>query len=64
MLPTVCLGAALTIAAGWTMAGGDVAVTIPDRLYALASGGLLTAAGATRPEVVNERIESTFADRR
>lgn len=47
MLPAVCLGAALTIATGWMMAGGDVAVTTPDRLYALASGGLLTAAGAT-----------------
>ena len=47
MLPAVCLGAALTIAAGWVMAGGDVAVTMSDRLYALASGGLLTAAGAT-----------------
>ena len=29
------------------MAGGDVAVSASDRLYALASGGLLTAAGAT-----------------
>ena len=47
MLPAMCLGAAFTIIAGWTMAGGDVAVTTPDRLYALASGGLLTAAGAT-----------------
>ena len=47
MLPAVCLGAALTIVAGWTMAGGDVAVTSSDRLYALASGGLLTATGAT-----------------
>ena len=47
MLPAVCLGAAFTIAAGWVMAGGDVAVTVSDRLYALASGGLLTAAGAT-----------------
>ena len=47
MLPAVCLGAALTILAGWTMAGGDVAMTVPDRLYALVSGGLLTAAGAT-----------------
>ena len=47
MLPAVCLGAALTAVAGWMMAGGDVAVTVPDRLYALASGGLLTAAGAT-----------------
>ena len=47
MLPAVCLGAACTIVTGWLMAGGDVAVTTPDRLYALASGGLLTAAGAT-----------------
>ena len=47
MLPAVCLGAALTVVAGWMMAGGDVAVTIPDLLYALASGGLLTATGAT-----------------
>ena len=47
MLPAVCLGAAITIVAGWTMAGGDVAVTTPDRLYALASGGVLTATGAT-----------------
>ena len=47
MLPAVCLGAALTIITGWTMAGGDVAVTVPDRLYAFASGGLLTAIGAT-----------------
>lgn len=47
MLPAVCLGAALTIVTGWTMAGGDVAVTVPDRLYAFVSGGLLTAAGAT-----------------
>ena len=47
MLPAVCLGAAFTIAAGWVMAGGDVAVTVSDRLYALGSGGLLTAAGAT-----------------
>ena len=47
MLPAVCLGAALTIAAGWVMAGGDVVVTVSDQLYALASGGLLTAAGAT-----------------
>ena len=47
MLPAVCFGAAFTIVAGWMMAGGDVAVTVPDRLYALASGGLLTAAGAT-----------------
>ena len=29
------------------MAGGDVAVTVSDRLYAFASGGLLTATGAT-----------------
>ena len=29
------------------MAGGDVAVAIPDLLYALGSGGLLTATGAT-----------------
>ena len=47
MLPAVCLGAAFTIVAGWTMAGGDVAVTAADLLYALVSGGLLTAAGAT-----------------
>ena len=47
MLPAVCLGAALTVVAGWMMAGGDVAVAIPDLLYALASGGLLTATGAT-----------------
>ena len=47
MLPAVCLGAALTIVAGWTMAGGDVTVTFSDQLLALASGGLLTAAGAT-----------------
>ena len=47
MLPAVCLGAAFTTVAGWTMAGGDVAVTVSDLLYALASGGLLTAAGAT-----------------
>ena len=47
MLPAVCLGAAFTIVAGWIMAGGDVAVTVPDRFYALASGGLLTATGAT-----------------
>ena len=47
MLPAMCLGAAFTIAAGWMMAGGDVAVTFADRLYALASGGLLTTAGAT-----------------
>ena len=47
MLPAVCLGAAFTIVAGWAMAGGDVTVTHSDRLYALASGGLLTAAGAT-----------------
>jgi len=47
MLPAVCLGAAFTIVTGWTMAGGDVAVTVSDLVYALASGGLLTAAGAT-----------------
>ena len=47
MLPSVCVGAGLTVVAGWLMAGGDVAVTASDRLYALASGGLLTAAGAT-----------------
>ncbi len=47
MLPAVCLAAAFTIVAGWAMAGGDVTVTHSDRLYALASGGLLTAAGAT-----------------
>ena len=47
MLPAVCLGAALTVVAGWMMAGGDVAVAIPDLLYALGSGGLLTATGAT-----------------
>ena len=47
MLPAVCIGAAFTIVAGWTMAGGDVAVTVSDRLYAFASGGLLTATGAT-----------------
>ena len=47
MMPAVCIGASLTMVAGWTMAGGDVAVTFTDRLYALASGGLLTAAGAT-----------------
>ena len=47
MLPAVCIGAALTFVAGWVMAGGDVAVTASDRIYALASGGLLTAAGAT-----------------
>ena len=47
MLPAVCLGASFTIVTGWTMAGGDVAVTVSDLLYALASGGLLTAAGAT-----------------
>lgn len=47
MLPAVCLGAAFTVVAGWIMAGGDVAVTFPDRLYTLASGGLLTATGAT-----------------
>ena len=47
MLPAVCLGAAFTIVMGWTMAGGDVAVTAADLFYALASGGLLTAAGAT-----------------
>ena len=47
MLPAVCLGAALTIVTGWAMAGGDVTVTFSDRLFALASGGLLTAAGAT-----------------
>ena len=47
MLPAVCIGAAFSIVAGWTMAGGDVAVTVSDRLYAFASGGLLTATGAT-----------------
>ena len=47
MLPAVCFGASFTVVAGWTMSGGDVAVTIPDLLYALASGGLLTATGAT-----------------
>jgi len=47
MLPAMCIGAALTIVAGWVMAGGDVAVTMSDRLYAFASGGLLTAVGAT-----------------
>ena len=47
MLPAVCLGAAFTMVAGWAMAGGDVAVTGRDMLFALASGGLLTAAGAT-----------------
>ena len=47
MLPAVCFGAAFTMVAGWTMAGADVAVTVPDLLFALASGGLLTAAGAT-----------------
>ena len=47
MLPAVCLGAAITIVTGWAMAGGDVAVSTPDRLYALVSGGVLTATGAT-----------------
>lgn len=47
MLPAICLAAAFTMVAGWVMTGGDVSVTTPDRLYALASGGLLTAAGAT-----------------
>ena len=47
MLPAICLAAAFTMGAGWVMTGGDVSVTNPDRLYALASGGLLTAAGAT-----------------
>ena len=47
MLPAVCIGAVFTIVAGWTMAGGDVAVTVSDRLYAFVSGGLLTATGAT-----------------
>ena len=47
MLPAVCLGAAFTVAAGWIMSGGDVVVTFPDKIYALASGGLLTATGAT-----------------
>ena len=47
MLPAICLAAAFTIVTGWTMAGGDVTVTFSDRLFALASGGLLTAAGAT-----------------
>ena len=47
MLPAVCFGAAFTMVAGWTMSGADVAVTVPDLLFALASGGLLTAAGAT-----------------
>ena len=47
MLPAVCIGAGLTFVAGWVMAGGDVAVTTFDGLCALASGGLLTAAGAT-----------------
>ena len=47
MLPAICLAAAFTMVAGWVMTGGDVSVTTSDRLYALASGGLLTAAGAT-----------------
>lgn len=47
MLPAVCLAAAFTMVASWLMTGGDISVTTPDRLYALASGGLLTAAGAT-----------------
>ena len=47
MLPAVCFGATFTMVAGWTMAGADVAVTVPDLLFALASGGLLTAVGAT-----------------
>ena len=47
MLPAICLAAAFTMVASWLMTGGDVSVTNPDRLYALASGGLLTAAGAT-----------------
>ena len=47
MLPAVCFGAGFTMVAGWTMSGADVAVTVPDLLFALASGGLLTATGAT-----------------
>ena len=47
MLPAVCLGSAFSIVAGWAMAGGDVAVTVADWLYAIGSGALLTAAAST-----------------
>lgn len=47
MLPAVCIGATFTFCAALAMTGGEVAVSTHDLLLCLASGGLVTATGAT-----------------